>query len=410
MKTFLALGALAFASAVPSAHAGRLRAPAANDLAPSHLIALPAPAGEFERRPVSFAWPLDPQAALETPPPYLAESREWFVLADAAELRRGVAIETTAPGAVIRVSPVVGTAAVDPARVRLLKDGHPLAAPESFRRRADAAALKAAGMDVPDGSAVLQVAAAHGAGRFALQLPGATGRHLLHVYEPDSDLVLRAQAARTTVLAGDVLEVAAELRRGPQALAGGVLQGDLVAPDGRRFPLALRDGRARIVAPAADGPGLWEIRLYGGRDLDGRAVQREARTVVAIARPTARLAGGYAFDAGALRFELPVQVAAPGRYEARGTLYATAADGIARPVAQAHAAAWLVPGTGRLALAFAGHVPAGFGAPYELRQLELVDQARMATLETRAFAAREGGAPAVGAGPEPGTPGRRAMR
>jgi hypothetical protein len=55
-----------------------------------------------------------------------------------------------------------------------------------------------------------------------------------------------------------------------------------------------------------------------------------------------------------------------------------------RPVSQAHSAAWLKRGNGMLVLQFdRSHLPAGYGAPFEVRQLELNDQARMAPLERR---------------------------
>jgi len=91
-----------------------------------------------------------------------------------------------------------------------------------------------------------------------------------------------------------------------------------------------------------------------------------------------------------VKFSLPVQVAAPGRYEVRGVLYATNASGETRPVAQAHSANWLETGERRLDLAFGpGNVPMGYGAPFELRFLELKDQTRLGTLETRELALRE---------------------
>ena len=58
-------------------------------------------------------------------------------------------------------------------------------------------------------------------------------------------------------------------------------------------------------------------------------------------------------------------------------------------MAQAHVAAWLEPGDGLLVLDFdRGHLPAGHGAPFEVRQLELHDQTRMAPLEIRGRGAR----------------------
>ena len=94
-------------------------------------------------------------------------------------------------------------------------------------------------------------------------------------------------------------------------------------------------------------------------------------------------------DAANLRVSLPVEAASPGRYEARGTLYATAKAGSLRPVSQAHAAAWREEGDAMLVLQFGrAHVPAGYGAPFEVRQLELNDQGRIAPIESRARGAR----------------------
>jgi hypothetical protein len=108
-----------------------------------------------------------------------------------------------------------------------------------------------------------------------------------------------------------------------------------------------------------------------------------------VARPTARIAGSIrAANLADLRF--PLQVGAPGRYEVRATLFATGSDGQLRPVAQGHSAAWFnAAGAGQLRLSFAGvALPAGYGAPYELREVELHDQSRMAPIERRARALR----------------------
>ncbi|MFY2765063.1 DUF4785 domain-containing protein [Arenimonas sp. MALMAid1274] len=378
-----------------SAQAGTLLPAGSQDASPRLLQSAPAPAGEFERKALSYAWALDPMAGVETQAPYQAESREFWTLVDASEMKRGVAIDTSAPGAVVRVSPALGTAKVSPDDLRVLRNGKLIPEPQGFQRKATTEQLQQAGMDVPDGSAVVQLADAHGQGRFQLQLAKASGQYLVHVFEPNSTLVLRAQSSRSQLLAGDTLEVAALMQDGQAKLGGGRIGGELVSPSGRSYPLAFVDGKARLQVPLDAGgePGLWEVQLSGGALAKGGSVQRDARTAVAISRPTARFGGSYAFDAKGLRFDLPVQVAAPGRYEVRGTLFATGSDGVSRPVAQAHAAQWFAAGKRQLALAFGpGNVPTGFGAPYELRFLELKDQTRMGTLDTRELAAREAGA------------------
>ncbi|WP_330967652.1 DUF4785 domain-containing protein, partial [Lysobacter sp. A3-1-A15] len=255
-----------------------------------------------------------------------------------------------------------------------------------------AAQLQAAGLAVPDGSAAVQLERRAGAGAFALRAPDARGRYVVHVYEPESDIRLFAALGRDRVLAGGRADIAVNLQEGARRLRGTRAEGLLVAPDGRTWPVQLKPGRdgilrgrAPVPADVGDAPGLWEVQVFAGNG----EVQRDARTAFSVALPTARLDGGYRFDARRLRFALPVDAAAPGRYEARGTLYATAPDGVARPVSVAHSARWMAPGRGELVLAFdRAHLPPGYGAPYELRQLELNDQSRMAPVERRERAAR----------------------
>lgn len=414
MKKTILFATLALA--LGSAQAGNLLPAGAGDQQPTRLVAAPLPAGDFERQPVSVAWPMDPRAQLSAPAPHQAESREYWSTVEAAELQAGVAIDTTAPGALVRLSPAGApaaaagarrpTAAVDPSQLRVLRNGRLVAQPQALAQRANTEQLRQAGMDVPAGTAIVQLEPALGQGRFQLQLPRAEGRYLVHVYEPRSPLVLKAQADRTRVLAGESFEVSAALQDGGRPMRGARLEGQLVSPTGEVFPLGFRNGKALASLPedVGTGPGLWEVQLFAGAATPGGPVQRDARTAIEVTRPTARLAGGYGFDAASLAFRLPVQVAAPGRYELRGVLYATGPGGQLVPVAQAHSANWFEPGRGSLDLAFGpANLPMGYGAPFELRQLELKDQTRMGTLETRELAVREGK-------PRTGRPGRQLER
>lgn len=391
MRTYRILSCLSLLLAA-GVQAGELLPAGVGDLRPASLVSAPLPERAVERAPVQFAWALDPAEEITAAVAHRAESREYWLVAEAGQLRRGLDIDTTAPGAVIRISPETGARPVPAGGVRVGRGGRWLAEAESFQRRAAAAELRAAGMAVPEGSVVLQLAASHGRGRFQLQVPEARGRYLVHVFEPDSPYVLSVQAERPRALAGESLEVAVVLSRGRQRLGASRLEAELVSPDGQRIPLQLRKGVAHLSAPIQGSavPGLWEVHVFAGAVDGGQVVQREARTAIEISRPTARLAGGYRLDARTLHVELPVQVAAAGRYELRGTLYATGPDGVARPVAQAHTARWLQPGSRKLALPFGVRLlPPGYGAPFEVRHLELKDQSRMGTLETRELALRQ---------------------
>lgn len=376
------LGTTAAAAETPLLPAGD------TDQVASRVVSRPAPATPAERAPVRFSWALDPTEDLRQPEPFVVESREYWQTVDAAELERGVEVSTSAPGAIIRVSPAHAGAAVDVDALRVTRGGRSVA----LARRNDGARLRAAGMPVNERAAAVQLADAAQAGRYRLHLPNASGQYVVHVYEPRSTVRLFAALARDRVLAGGASTIVVNLADGKRQLQGVRAGGLLVAPSGESWPIRLRPGkdgllRGKVRIPDEVGrePGLWEVQVFAGNG----DVQRDARTALSIAQPTARLVGDYTFDAAQLQFDLPMAIGSPGRYEVRGTLYATAPGGALQPVAIAHSANWLAPGRDHLLLGFdRAHLPPGYGAPFELRDLELNDQSRMAPIERRARAAR----------------------
>lgn len=359
-----------------------------HDQVPLRVVSLPAPVGQFERTPVSFSWALDPAESLAEPAPHLAESREYWQTVEAAELRNGIEIGLSAPGALIRVSPGRGARQLMPEDLQLIANGKPA----RLEKTASDAQLQAAGMDVEPGTAMVRVGRENARGRYALRIPNASGRYVVHVFEPDSTVVLKARANRNHAVVGETVVVDITLSDAGRPIPV-TAEALLVAPDGDSQAVAVtrgRDGRlsasVQLPAMAANIPGLWELQVFASSD----GLQRDARTAFAVAQPTARFKGDHAVNAKLLRLTLPVEAGSPGRYEARGTLYATGSDRVLHPVAQAHAAAWFEPGDGMLVLDFdrKHHLPAGYGAPFEVRQLELHDQTRMVPLEMRGRGAR----------------------
>ena len=380
-STLLAGATLAVLSLSAAQAAEPLQAARAGDQVPAALVAAPLPTDESEHAPLAFAWALDPAQPQQV---------------DGTQLQRGLDLPLTAPDAVIQLSPTAGARAL-PANTLQVRDP---AGRSSVARSVDARALQDAGMPVSDGSSMLRTGATSAVGAYTLQSAQAQGRYVVQVLEPNSPLRLEVQANQAQVLAGGNMQLQARLledgattaqlasRRG--GLGGEAL---LVAPDGRSWPqrlLRTTDGslRAQVRIPADVGSvqGLWELQVFAQAD----GVLRDGKVAFAVARPTARFSGQAAPDPASRQVALPLQVAAAGRYEARGTLYATARDGQLKPVAQAHAAAWFDgPGAGQLVLPFdQAALPAGFGAPYELRDLQLQDQSRMAPIESRALALR----------------------
>ncbi|WP_312316318.1 DUF4785 domain-containing protein [Stenotrophomonas sp.] len=382
-------------AALPLQAAQPLQAARSTDQVPTRVETAPLPVDAGEREPVSFAWALDPTQGLADAAPFVAVSRSYWEMVDGSALQQGVALPMTAPDAVIQVSPAPGARTLTRAQWQLRDPAGAL----KVEQVVDSQQLQAAGMPVQSGTAMARTGKTATAGTYRLQSAQAQGRYVVQVLEPNSPISLRLQSSRDQVLAGGTLTVTAQLvddgggtttgagRNLLRSLpAGG--EALLVAPDGRTWPVPLQSGKAGLTAQVTvpqdvgNTQGLWELQAF----ISANGVQRDAKIAFAVAQATARFSGQVQADAGRRVLQLPLQIGAPGRYEARGTLYATGPDGQLRPVAQAHSAAWFdSAGAGTLGLPFESvALPKGYGAPFQVRALELRDQTRMAPIESRA--------------------------
>jgi hypothetical protein len=363
--------------------AAPLRAPAAGQLATADL----------DRTPVAVSWGLDPDAVLDArPQAFVHESREYWLDASEAELQRGVSLALSAPGAVIRLSPHAGNtgARIERRDIVLRAPGPHLQADALLQALADEDALREAGMDVPAGSVALRLAESYTGNRIELAVPTARGAWLLHVYEPNSKVILHLGTERDSVAAGATLRVHAGF---PAGTAASAVSGLVSAPDGHSQPLQFTrdaDGRysAQFVPDAAHAGarGLWEVHAYAQATYP--AVPRDARSAFSVALPVARLDGRVERMANrskplALRFG--VETVAASRYQLSAVLYGRAADGSQRPAATAQSAAWLEAGQGFIDIEFdaASLSAGGLASPWELRDLRLANQADLGLLERR---------------------------
>jgi hypothetical protein len=371
--------------------AASLLAPAAHDQVPAALAHAQTPgSAALDRVPVRVSHALDSTQAIEAAPkPFIAQSREFWVDVGATELRGGVKLHTTAPGALIRLSPQGGAgAALDPAGVLIRGNGNSLRADEASAAIANTSALRSAGMDVPAGTLALRLSPAAGSGELEIAAPHAQGRYLVHVLDHDSTLVLGFGADRDTVLVGSTITFRATLTG--LKLASGLVS----APDGYGTNLKFvrnADGTFSATftpdAAHAVGPQLWEAHVFTAADVGKLTVLRDAKTAFAVSAPTARFAGGALThpDGSGLHVTLDIDAGAASRYQIGGVLYGTGSDGAVHAVALGQSAAWLDAGKGQIELSFDADIVAASGlhAPFEVRDLRLTDQANMSLVERR---------------------------
>ncbi len=398
MRTSICFVLMLLVGGAAFAQRSNLLPAAAGDLIPPKLSAAAKLAAlpDIERAPVSFAWALERGAVVEPAQPFRAESREFWSVVDASDLKAGLLIDTTAPGALLRISPADArkSTGLGIAGLSVRKAGQRFASEAAFVARADADQLKAAGADFGEGTLAVRLAPALGSGRFELVAEQASGRYLVHVFEPDSQFALTLGADQVSLLAGGTLRVEATLLEGADKRSLDSIGGELTSPTGDSYELQFKPAAngsyvAHVQVPEAaqTGIGLWEVHTFAGTKRGGLDVNRDARTAIGVGHATAKLAGSYRLQSSdGLQFTLPVEIATAGRYALRGTLFATGPDGQLTPVAQSESAQWL-ESSGELVLGFGkALLPAGYGAPFELRELLLKDQGRLADLERRALA------------------------
>lgn len=413
MKLKIIAGSIVLACTVAPAFAGNhsLLPAQAGDMIPSVLMArtrtsgttitTPATHARLERQPVSISWPLPHGAHLQPiPQPFARSSREYWTDVSASELQQGIQLPLSAPGAIIRLSPSdrIG-GRLHPSNMRLQLGRKSIPLDQATSQIANTQALRAAGMAVSDASIVIQLKPSLGSGMATLRAPAASGRYVVHVFEPKSTLSAIALADRDDVLLGHRVHLRVALHDGgrmiPLIAAGGFLR----APDGSTTLLNYQhqaDGSFAVDATPktiSTTPGLWEVHSFTvGDDAAGNEVRRDTTTVFAAAAPDARLGEVVetrrATDHG-IDIVFGVTTADSSRYAVSAVLYGRdVGTGTMVPAAYAQSAAWLSSGKGQLVLHYDRASLDGVGAPYELHDLRLQNQPAISLVERRALAMR----------------------
>ncbi len=415
MKRRILASALLAVCASTTAFAGTLvLLPAqSTDLVPTTLLANNAAAApqtslagartppvQMERQPVSISWALPHDRAIQSvTQPFARSSREYWMDVSATELQRGVPLPLTAPGAIIRLSPgdPIG-GKLQTSKVRLQLGRQSMTLSQATSQLADAASLQAAGMDVPASSMVMKLRPELGSGLATLQAADASGRYVIHVFEPESSLEVTAQADRNALLLGGIVHVQVNMhdadKDAPLASVGGFLR----APDGSTSLLDYRqqrDGSFTVDAQPRNIPsalGLWEVHTFtAGIDANGDEVRRDTTTVFSAATPTARLSGmaktSAAPDHG-IDISVGVTAQSRSRFAVSAVLFGRDVHGEMVPAAFAQSAAVLHKGDSQLVLHYDPASLKGVTAPYELHDLRLQDQPALGLIERRALAMR----------------------
>ena len=362
----------------------------------TQLDAIPASA-HTETSSMSFTWPASADRLAEPAPAVMSESRQYWHDTNSHALSEGISLPISAPGAVIRLSALDSgsTLKLDRDQLELSINGQALE-DSALDRVASGKEMREQGLAVPEDSLAIKLPADIEAGTLQLRLQ-QTGNKIpmvIHVYEPDSPWTASLATGRQSLLAGQDLAFELVLTDGRQELEIDRVQALLVSPDVTESWELQRNagGKLQGTAPLTPttAPGLYEAHVYAEHDKGDITIRRDLKLAVGIAPATARFTGQVMPASGGLSMNIGLEAAIDGRYQVNGEIYGTNRSGQLEPLAFAQSAATVSAGHGSIQLEVdASTINASeLGAPFEVRNLQLLDQGRMYMLEERAHAIR----------------------
>lgn len=167
------------------------------------------------------------------------------------------------------------------------------------------------------------------------------------------------------------------------------LEVNLVSPNGNSTPVKYTlnsQGKININLETPEqliSPinGLYEVYVTASGTHNGIRVKRNAKMAIAFKKDTAKISN-VILSTDTAKATLDISVKTKSRFEVRGILYAKNKQGLMVPAIEAHAAQTLRTGEQNIQLPFNTKILSQLQltAPYELREIRLIDQKQLALI------------------------------
>ncbi len=350
----------------------------------------------FMSKSVSFSFPVNSNTVMDFSEKQAhSQSREYRMEVTGEQLRNGVALKTTAPGALVRISGVNNYHAVEPQNLDLVVANQKFAKGTAFDTLVDSRMMQKTGVGFQRGTTGFKVANHVGQGNFNLKTTQSLNdndRFMVSVFEKNSDLELHLTADKSIYHKGGLMKLNANAWAFGKKQSINTVKGHLIAPSGDKIAVKFnKNGELQLPLNMATNqvPGaLWTLEAEAETLLNGVSVPRIAKIAFAYAEKTAALRSYnvHVIDSGSkLSAMIPLQANKEGRYEVRAVLYGTNSKGVLVPAMVTHSASDMAAGMGLINMNFDQNLltQSGLSAPFELRNVQLRDQRQMAVLELR---------------------------
>jgi hypothetical protein len=345
----------------------------------------------------------------------VVKSQQYFMRVTGAELNKGLSIDTSAAGALVRISPTKNSNA-SPIKVEELNvttpSGNKMAAVEAMAFKANSHDLQAT--PFPEGTSVFKFETQLGAGQFKI----STTRQLMdeeefivNVLEKKSPYQLKLETNSHQYFAGQNFAAKIKLNNLLERTSNVAnsfnknvskstkitsVKGKLVAPDGREFSAefsANKNGDFSMLMPMnlplSAAQGLWEVNVSTQGKNGSLLIKRDARLAFAYSPVTAvveSVSMPKKFANKHIQSNVNVTVQYAGRYEVKGILYGKLKGRLA-PVMETRIAMWLEVGDNQVPLIFdkAGqHLNNSAANSWVVKNVVLTDQSRMSVFPQNA--------------------------
>lgn len=270
----------------------------------------------------------------------------------AEELRRGVALSTRAPGAVVRITPLERKSMPEldlktpQNQLMALKDASALYAQDETLRDAFMGA---------DHQTMMQLKPELGFGTFIIKSKSSVTNeapaYLINVFDKFSLIYLQVEPEAMQYKYGDHFAATISLKDSDNSYSVDEVNAHLINTDDQTIPLKLTEIKRNKFLASTDL--LSELNAHGDNwyieaevlsEKDDGFVRRSARTAFSYSIPSASLLSIKKVSSHPLTFAATIDVATTSRYALQGVLFHKKASGEVVPIETSQSAQWLDTG------------------------------------------------------------------
>lgn len=314
---------------------------------------------KLSRDTLSDKWEIDGELT-DTAPSNAQKSYGYKQKVTMEQLRKGVAITTLAPGAVLRIVPLQKNA--EPTFELVTPGKKHFSLQEASSLYSENETLGDSSLAVKQ-QKMLQIKPELGAGTFLLQTEDRTAKnndtYLISVLDKLSLSYIRVETDALRYQFGDMMTATISLNKDDGPYKTSDLSVYLVSPRGEMTPLTLTDvghsrfeARAPLISETSDQGENWYVEADAITKLGSSVVRRSGHTGFSYYIPSGTLLSAKKVSNNPLTISVSVEVATASRYVLQSVLYKKTNDDNLEALETAQVAQWLEPGVHEMQFTF----------------------------------------------------------